>query len=404
MNTAKAENRFHATDTMHDNRREREVSSAVKDQKITEDDAVLIREFISEVIATRHIVPKRAYKLAYVLVGWRRYIGPFRANTIGDIYQGIEKFHRAGFKTNTLTDYDKFLKRFYLWMIENKYSSISEVKIRKISVDRVDSMTKTAEDLISEDQVKQMIDACQNSKDRALISMLNEGAFRVGELGNLTWGQVKFSEYNITVNVDDKTGKPRMVPLYKSIPYISAWRQDYPADVTSETYVFITRQGRQMQYQGLVKQLNKIAERAGIEKHLTPHTFRHSTITRMIKEGVSESVIKLMCWGTVETDQFKTYAHLTAVDIEKEMAAYSGVVTPEQRQKSKTLEPRQCPRCYAINTPDQEYCGKCGLPLTDLATGNQDGLMKFLYAEASTNPQVAEAIRIISEAALKNKQ
>lgn len=403
MNPVKAENRFHSTDTTYDNRREGEISHAVKDRKITEDDAALIREFISEVIATRHIVPKRAYKLAYVLVGWRRYIGPFRSNTIGDIYQGIEKFHRAGFKTNTLTDYDKFLKRFYLWMIENNYSTISDAKIRKISVGRVDSMTKTAEDLISEDLVKQMIDACQNSKDRAMISMLNEGAFRVGELGNLTWGQVKFSEYNVTINVNDKTGIPRMVPLYKSIPYISAWRQDYPAEAAPDSYVFITRQGLQMQYQGLVKQLNKIAERAGIEKHLTPHTFRHSAITRMITEGVQESVIKLMCWGTVDTDQFKTYAHLTAVDIEKEMAAYSGVVTPEQRQKSRTLEPRQCPRCYAINTPDQEYCGKCGLPLTEVAAGAQDTLMKFLHAEALANPQVAEAIRIISEAALKNK-
>jgi len=31
------------------------------------------------------------------------------------------------------------------------------------------------------------------------------------------------------------------------------------------------------------------------------------------------------------------------------------------------------------------------------------GLMKFLHAEALANPQVAEAIRVISEAALKNK-
>jgi hypothetical protein len=33
-------------------------------------------------------------------------------------------------------------------------------------------------------------------------------------------------------------------------------------------------------------------------------------------------------------------------------------------ETSKSLEPRQCPRCYAINESDRDFCGKCGLPLT----------------------------------------
>jgi len=43
-------------------------------------------------------------------------------------------------------------------------------------------------------------------------------------------------------------------------------------------------------------QLKRLAKRAGIERHITPHIFRHSRITHLIKENVSESVIKLMMW------------------------------------------------------------------------------------------------------------
>lgn len=397
------ENRFHLKDSSYTEGRTREIEKGVKEGKITQDDADLINEFITEIIATKHIVPKRSYKLAYVLVGLRRFIGPYRENTINDIYKGMERLQAAGFKQNTRSDYNKFLKRFYLWMIENGYTKIDEKKLRKITVGRPDSMTKTAESLLSEDDIKKMIDACQNSKDRALIITLYEGAFRVGELGNLTWGQVKFSEYNITINVDDKTGKPRLIPLYKSVPYISAWRADYPEEIKPDSYVFITRRREQLQYQGVLKQLNKIAERAGIKKHITPHTFRHSSITQMIREGISEPVIKKICWGSVETDQFKTYAHLVDKDVETAIALRNGILTPEKVESSKSLEPKQCPRCYAINRHDQEFCGKCGLPLNQRAAGEQDGLMNFLYKEAATNPQVAEAIRIISEAALKNK-
>ena len=39
-----------------------------------------------------------------------------------------------------------------------------------------------------------MIDACQTSRDRALIAMLYDGGFRLKELATLSWGDVKFDE------------------------------------------------------------------------------------------------------------------------------------------------------------------------------------------------------------------
>lgn len=42
--------------------------------------------------------------------------------------------------------------------------------------------------LLTEEDVSTMINACSTSRDLALISVLYEGGFRIGELDNLTWG------------------------------------------------------------------------------------------------------------------------------------------------------------------------------------------------------------------------
>ncbi len=372
------ENRFHKTDTFFTEGRARLISNAIIDNRITNNDANLINEFITEIIATHHIKPQRAYKLAVILINLRRFIGPYLDNDIMDVYKGLEQIQAAGYKQNTTTEYNKNLKRFYLWLVENNKSNIIEKKLRKITIGKTDAMTKTCESLIGDEDVKNMINACQYSRDRALIVMLYEGAFRVGELGNLKWGKVKFIEVNntitsIIVNVDDKTCKPRMIPLYKSVPYLAAWRQDYPAKIESDAYVFITRDRKlQLQYYGVAKQLSKIAKRAGIIKHLTPHIFRHSSITQMIREGMPEPVIKKICWGTTETDQFKTYAHLVDADVERAVALRNGILQPEKIDRNKSLEPLQCKRCYTINMPGQDFCGKCGRPLTENAMKTQE--------------------------------
>jgi hypothetical protein len=41
-------------------------------------------------------------------------------------------------------------------------------------------------------------------------------------------------------------------------------------------------------------------------------------------------------------------------------------VAPKE-QKSKTLESRQCPRCYTVNGPTLQFCGTCGCELTEEA-------------------------------------
>jgi len=237
---------FHVPDAKYTEYTRNTLSHAVEENRITSEDAALIEEFTGEIAATSQISPSRKFKITCTLVGWRRFIGPFRENGIGDLYAGVERIRSSckpdgtpEYTQNTLGDYIRFVKRFYRWLIENEYSTVPVEKINKIKAPRYTNGVKSAEELLEPDEVRRMIDACTSSRDRAIIATLYEGAFRIGEIGNLTWGQVKFTDWNVTINTDYKTGKGRYVPLVMSRPYLAAWRNDYPGDVTPNAPVFL---------------------------------------------------------------------------------------------------------------------------------------------------------------------
>ena len=147
---------------------------------------------------------------------------------------------------------------------KNHYSTIDEKKLSKIHTHGYNSMTKTAEQILSEDQIKAMIQACQISRDRALIACLYEGGFRVGELGKLTWKQVKFTDWNVVINVNDKTERPRFIPLVSGPVIPCTMEERLPGEITDEGFVFLTNGKHQsLQYRGVAKQLSNRATSSG---------------------------------------------------------------------------------------------------------------------------------------------
>ena len=99
----------------------------------------LITDFVAEIKSTKHIGPSRFNRLTQALIVWRHYIGQYPDNTIRDIHRGIIALESATYqrfcppyiseharkpprerpyKQNTRHDFVKYLKRFYLWLIE----------------------------------------------------------------------------------------------------------------------------------------------------------------------------------------------------------------------------------------------------------------------------------------------
>jgi integrase/recombinase XerD len=366
--------RFHTTDAKLAIYTKNSIRNAIAENRITQDDGNLIHEFITETAASGNLKPCRKFKLTSILVQLRGFLPPFRSCTMADVYHAIEKIREAKtptgkvrFSPDTIADYMRTLKRFSRWLAENGYASgIKLDKLNKIKMPRYGMRTKTAEQMLTPDEVKRIIEACTTSRDRALVAMLYEGGFRVGELGTLRWNQVKFNDWNVVLNVEEKTGFPRYVPLVMSKPYLAQWKNDYPVEIHEDGHVFLTQNTKiQLEYPSVNKQLCVLTERAGIQKPVTPHLFRHSRITHLIQQGYNESIIKKMMWGNLTTQMFRVYAHLTDDDIENEIAKMNGIVINTGKKETRVLDPRQCSRCCTINPPTNNFCATCGLPLTE---------------------------------------
>lgn len=385
------------------------------DGTITENDEELIRKYISGLVSKKQIGDHRVVKIAGSLSLWRRFIQvEYKDLTIDDLYLGIERLQKGKnqrgnpFKSNTYRDYIALIRQFSYWLIDKEIIQIREKDIKDIKIPAKDEDTTMPGDLPTLDEVMIILKSCQNQKHKVLMSVLYESGCRISELCRLTWSDLIFDGNGVRLYItDEKTNKKRYSRLTLCAEYLSDYKQYYETKyghANPDDYLIVGNGTNPITYSSAAEYFKRIIAKSGIEKHVTPHDFRRARATHMIQQNYQESIIKKMMWGNINSTQFKVYVKLSESDIDKELLLKAGIEDINEQKKENPLKSRPCGNCHAINGPDSNYCYKCGHPLTDKSAGDQDGLMKFLYSEASTNPQVAEAIRIISEAALKNKQ
>lgn len=351
----------------------RSIESAVSRDQLTDRDQALILEFVADLKAFKGIGLWRQNKITTHLVNWRRYIGPFEENTIADLVAGINDLHDSNspatgkpYAVNTIVDYIKILKQFYVWLIEEGHSTIPQKKLAKIHPPTKPRLTKTAADILAPEEVQVFLRGCQNSRDRAFFTLLYEAGPRVSELGLLTWEQVEFDKYGAVLNTDGKTGKPRYIRLVMSTEPLAAWRRDYPFASEGDHLVFVNYRKKPLTYAAIVKQMRDIAARTGIKKHLAPHLFRHSRITHLIREGIPLAVVGMMMWGDPTAPELKTYLHLVNKDVDQAMLEHYGITDPADAAAVR-VEARQCPHCHTVCGPTSEFCSRCGYSLTEKA-------------------------------------
>ena len=154
-------------------------------------------------------------------------------------------------------------------------------------------------------------------RDRAMLELLYSSGIRVGELLGLDIESVDLC--NATALVTGKGKKDRVVPIGKTAlryieSYIIAVRSFLLHDPT-ERALFIHR-GKRLGYQVFRRILRLAAVRARIDKPVSPHTFRRSCTTELIRSGANMYHVKELL-GHESLATLKHYAKLTILDLKK---------------------------------------------------------------------------------------
>ena len=204
------------------------------------------------------------------------------------------------------------IKAFYKYLIlENE---ITEDPTELIEAPR---LPRKLPDVLSYEEIEQILQAIDHStpegtRNRAIIEVLYSSGLRVSELVGL---QLTFCYFDIGfIRILGKGDKVRLVPIGKeAIKYTQLYldhvRSEIQAKKESEDIVFLNRRGGQLSRVMVFFIIKDAAEKAGISKNVSPHTFRHSFATHLIEGGASLRAVQEML-GHESITTTEIYTHL----------------------------------------------------------------------------------------------
>jgi integrase/recombinase XerD len=153
----------------------------------------------------------------------------------------------------------------------------------------------------------------QGQRNRAILETLYACGLRVTELVNLRLSNY-YPDLGL-VKVIGKNDKERIIPIGDSaINYINIYVQSVRRLMNNihpdhEDFVFLNRRGKQLTRVMIFLMIKQSVKDAGIDKSISPHTFRHSFATHLVEGGADLKAVQDML-GHESITTTEIYTHL----------------------------------------------------------------------------------------------
>ena len=216
------------------------------------------------------------------------------------------------------------LKSFFKFMISEKGREdfpMSLIDSPKIGVKLPDTLS-----LKEIDAMLASIDLStdEGHRNKAIIETLYGCGLRVSELVSLRLSDLFFEEDFIRVM--GKGSKQRLVPIesytQKQINnYINNQRKQLKIAKGHEDYVFLNRRGKQHTRAMIFTIVRQVAENIGLQKTISPHTFRHSFATHLLENGANLRAIQMML-GHENITTTEIYVHVEKSYLREALVKY----------------------------------------------------------------------------------
>jgi integrase/recombinase XerD len=176
-------------------------------------------------------------------------------------------------------------------------------------------LPKYLPDVLSIEEIDRMIAAVDLSKreghrNAAMLETLYGSGVRVSELVNIKLSEVYFDEKY--VKITGKGNKQRLVPLSEhTIKATGFWLKDrnlMQIKPKQEDFLFLNRRGSQLTRAMIFEIVKSTAKLAGIDKTISPHTFRHSFATHLLEGGANlRAIQQLLGHSSITTTEIYTH-------------------------------------------------------------------------------------------------
>jgi integrase/recombinase XerD len=186
---------------------------------------------------------------------------------------------------------------------------------------------------------------------------------------------------------EGKTGA-RRVRLIFSSPYLRERMDNHPRkdDRDAPLWCTLDKNACLMSNTGLVNVFNRCGEKAGIEKKVNPHSFRHDRATHLAATFTEQQLKMFLGWSPAST-QPATYVHLSGKNMDDAVLRMYGIKKDED--DTEFLKPGVCPRCRELTAVNAKLCYKCGLPLTREAAKSVESI-KTDYMQFANLDEIRE--------------
>ena len=154
----------------------------------------------------------------------------------------------------------------------------------------------------------------EGQRDHCMIELLYSCGLRVSEICDLRLSDLFLKDEERYIRVTGKGNKQRFVPISdRAIHELHNWfdtRRDIRIKPEEEDYVFVSaRRGRHLSRITVFHNIKQYVQTAGIEKEVSPHTFRHTFATHLLEGGASLRAIQKML-GHESIGTTEIYTHL----------------------------------------------------------------------------------------------
>lgn len=225
--------------------------------------------------------------------------------------QFVAQLYDLGINARSVARVISGVKSFFNFLILDGYLEDDPTEL--LEAPKIGMKLPTVLSLSEIEALMNEIDLSTNEghRNRAILEVLYSCGLRVSELIGLKFSDLFLSEGFI--KVQGKGGKQRLVPIspaaIREIENYLIDRKKLVAKKGSEDSVFLSKRGTPISRIMIFHFIKEYAERAGIKKTISPHTFRHSFATHLLEGGANIRAIQLML-GHEKITTTEIYTHM----------------------------------------------------------------------------------------------